>query len=123
MRTLGALFNYMFSVIILLSIECYLLSDCLGLVAFLTSGDWMFPPPPPTLLTSVLLVNCYRFWLLLLLALPLVGEGGGLPMAASRVIVSRGLLAGPAGFRELMIGTGVGGPGVRFRLRREVVMV
>ena len=44
-------------------------------------------------------------------------------MDASRVIVSRGLLVGTAGFRELMIGTGVGGPGVRFRLRREVVMV
>jgi hypothetical protein len=112
----------MFSVIILLSIECYLLSDCLGLVAFLTSGDWMFPPT--TLLTSVLLGNCCRFWLLLLPdAVPLVGDGGGLPMDASRVIVSRGLLVGTAGLRELMIGTGVGGPGVRFRLRREVVMV
>jgi hypothetical protein len=44
-------------------------------------------------------------------------------MGASRVMVSRGLLVGTAGLRELMIGTGVGGPGVRFRLRREVVMV
>jgi hypothetical protein len=79
-------------------------------------------PPPTTLLTSVLLVNCNRFWLLLL-AVPLVGEGGGLPMGASWVIVSRGLLVGTAGLRELIIGTGVGGPGVRFRLRREVVMV
>jgi len=78
-------------------------------------------PPPTTLLTSELLgKNCCR---LPDEAVPLVGEGGGLPMGASWVIVSRGLLVGTAGLRELMIGTGVGGPGVRFRLRREVVMV
>ena len=51
----------------------------------------------------------------------LVGDGGGLPMGLSKEIVSWGLLVSTAGFRELRV-AGVG-PAVRFRLRREEVVV
>ena len=128
LRTLGTLFNYMFSVIILLSIECYLLSDCLGLFAlvFLASGDCMFPPPA-YLLTSVLLPNCNRLWFPVLLTValvvvPLEGDWGGLPTGMSVDIVSWGFIVGTAWCLELMDGVGVG-PGVRLRLTRDEVVV
>jgi hypothetical protein len=118
----------MFSVIILLSIECYLLSDCLGLFppVFFPSGDCMFPPPT-NLLTSVLLPNCYRLWFPVLLnvalvVVPLEGDWGGLPTGMSIDVASWGLIVGTALFLELMVGAGVVA-WVRFRLTREEVVV